>query len=192
MHLISLRDRPLIAEGDLFLWRRSHRLLSRAIAIFGRGLYSHAAMAARDLWGEPIVLEVISWHGGRARPLACYVEEEPGRIDWLRANAEDRWPEWEPDAAVARFRKLIGCLYGWHNLWNVGLLHLPFIRWFWFARPQTDDQVNGRHPPFCSEAVAIACRAGGVDPVRNLADRMTEPQDLARSLFFEYQGTLVP
>jgi hypothetical protein len=36
----------------------------------------------------------------------------------------------------------------------------------------------------------MACRAGGVDPVPNLADRLTEPADLARSPFFEYRFTL--
>jgi hypothetical protein len=67
---------------------------------------------------------------------------------------------------------------------------LPVVRWL--VRPVTDDRANGAHPPFCSQAVAIACRAGGVDPVPNLADRLTEPGDLARSPFFRYRFTLVP
>jgi hypothetical protein len=31
---------------------------------------------------------------------------------------------------------------------------------------------------------------GGVDPVPHLADRLTEPADLARSPFFRYRFTL--
>jgi len=33
---------------------------------------------------------------------------------------------------------------------------------------------------------------GGVDPVKHLADRLTEPADLARSPFYKYRFTLVP
>jgi hypothetical protein len=32
---------------------------------------------------------------------------------------------------------------------------------------------------------------GGVDPVPHLADRLTEPADLARSPFYEYLFTLI-
>ena len=53
-----------------------------------------------------------------------------------------------------------------------------------------DEQRKDGDPPFCSEAVSIAVQAGGVDPVPTLADRYTEPGDLARSLFFHYRFTL--
>jgi hypothetical protein len=33
---------------------------------------------------------------------------------------------------------------------------------------------------------------GGVDPVENLPDRLTEPADLARSPFYRYRFTLLP
>ena len=36
----------------------------------------------------------------------------------------------------------------------------------------------------------MADREGGIDPVPNLADRLTEPADLSRSAFFRYQFTL--
>ena len=53
-----------------------------------------------------------------------------------------------------------------------------------------DDAVSSRCPPFCSQACAMADRiAGGVDPAPYLADRLTEPADLARSPFYEYQFT---
>ncbi len=57
--------------------------------------------------------------------------------------------------------------------------------------PDEDDAENARTPPFCSQAVSMACRLGGVDPVPHLADRLTEPADLSRSTFFRYQFTLV-
>jgi hypothetical protein len=40
--------------------------------------------------------------------------------------------------------------------------------------------------------VAAADREGGADPVPNLADRLTEPADLARSTFYRYHSTLIP
>lgn len=68
---------------------------------------------------------------------------------------------------------------------------LPGIRRL--VRAEFDDRSRDRRPPSCSQACARAYRLGGkVDPVPNLADRITEPGDLARSPFFKYQGTLVP
>ena len=60
-------------------------------------------------------------------------------------------------------------------------------------RPETDDKAVDSRPPFCSHACAMADRiGGGVDPVPHLADRLTEPADLARSPFYRYLFTLTP
>jgi hypothetical protein len=85
--------------------------------------------------------------------------------------------------------EITGRRYGWWSLLWVAMVHLPVVRLL--VRPDTDDSANGSLP-FCSQAVARACRAGGVDPVPNLADRLTEPGDLARSVFFRYRFTLFP
>ncbi len=58
------------------------------------------------------------------------------------------------------------------------------------VHPDEDDGEESNLPPFCSQAVSLACRRGGVDPVPNLADRLTEPADLSRSPFFAYRFTL--
>jgi hypothetical protein len=84
---------------------------------------------------------------------------------------------------------ITGRRYGWANLCRAALLHLPIFRFL--VRPDTNDNGASTRPPFCSEAVAMAVRAGGVDPVPNLADRLTEPGDLARSAFYEYRCTLI-
>jgi len=44
--------------------------------------------------------------------------------------------------------------------------------------------------PFCSEAVSRAWRLAGVDLVPNLADRYTEPGDLARSAHLRLVASL--
>ena len=68
-------------------------------------------------------------------------------------------------------------------------LHLPLVRMF--VRPSLDDDQPSRRPPFCSQACVMADRlGGGVDPVPHLADRLTEPADLARSPFYRYRFTL--
>jgi hypothetical protein len=176
-----------IRDADLLLWRRGQGLVGRLIAACGRGIYSHAAMAA---WidGDLVSLETVQFRGARARRLADQVARHPGRIDLYRTNAAYLW-DFDPSAAVDRMRAFLGCDYGWWSLWRAGLWHLPFVRLF--VRPELDDEANGSPVPFCSQAVSIAYRAGGVDPVPRLADRLTEPQDLARSLFFDYLCTLV-
>ena len=54
-----------------------------------------------------------------------------------------------------------------------------------------NDDDASTWPPFCSQAVSMADRQGGIDPVPNLADRLTEPADLSRSEFYEYRFTLI-
>jgi len=88
-------------------------------------------------------------------------------------------------------RKLCGWNYGYAGLIAASFLHLPIVRWF--VRPDMDDNAVDRRPPFCSQACAMADRlGGGVDPVPHLADRLTEPADLARSPFYRYRFTLIP
>jgi len=189
--LVSLRDSAAeIRDADLLLWRRGSGLVGRLIAACGRGIYSHAAMAA---WmaGELVALETVQWAGARKQRLADQVAQFPRRIDVYGANANARWDGvFDRRAAVARMAAFLGCDYGWWSLVRAGLWHLPVVRLC--VRPELDDSANGSHCPFCSSAVSIAYRAAGVDPVPGLADRLTEPQDLARSMFFEYRFTLIP
>ena len=184
IQLVRYADvRQRIAEGDLLLYRRRS-----LIAVAGRGEHSHAAKAA--WWnGDLFCLEVREWVGGRAVTLSSQVRCHRGRIDVFEANPDNRWPEYDRPEASRFMRRLAGCDYGWRNLVAAALLHLPCIR-LWL-RANTDDHSATRRPPFCSQAVVMAERiGGGVDPVRHLADRLTEPGDLARSPFYRYRFTL--
>lgn len=173
-----------LGDGDLLLFRRRG-----LISIAGRGVHSHAAKLA--WWGDtPFCLEVREWHGGRAVTLASQVARCPGRIDVFRANPDDRWPEYDSAASTRYMRRLAGCDYGYASVVRAALLHLPLVR-AWVT-PDIEDKAVDRRPPFCSQACAAADRvAGGVDPTPYLADRLTEPADLARSPFYEYRFTLV-
>jgi hypothetical protein len=183
-HFVTLADaRSEILDGDLLLFRRRG-----LIAIAGRGEHSHAAKAA--WWGDDLFcLEVREWHGGRAVTLDSQVRRRPGRIDVYRANPAKRWPEYDRTRATTMMRRLAGCDYGYVGLLAAAMLHLPFIRMA--VRAEVDDNAIDRRPPFCSQACAMVDRVGGgIDPVPHLADRLTEPADLARSPFYEYLFTL--
>jgi len=177
--------RDQIADGDSLLYRRRN-----LISIAGRGNHSHAAKVVR--WNEDLFcVEIREWVGGRAVTLSSQVKRYPGRIDVCETNPRNRWPEYDRAGAVRYMRRLAGCDYGWLNLLGTAMLHLPWIR-LWI-RANTNDKAANRRPPFCSQAVAMADRiGGGVDPVPHLADRLTEPADLARSPLYRYRFTLIP
>jgi hypothetical protein len=183
---VALADaRPHIADGDLLLFRRRG-----LIAIAGRGAHSHAGKAA--WWGDDLFcLEMRELHGGRAVTMESQVRKYPGRIDLYHANPANRWPEYDRTRSTMLMRRLAGCDYGYAAVLAAAMLHLPFIRMA--VRAEVEDSAIDRRPPFCSQACATADRVGGgVDPVPHLADRLTEPADLARSPFYQYAFTLIP
>ena len=180
-----------IWNGDLLLFRKRRvGFIDGIIAIAGRGVYSHAAKAA--WWKTDLFcLEVREFHGGRAVGLSSQVERYPCRIDVFRPNADNRWPDYDIEGALEVMRRFAGGDYGYLNVLTAAMTHLPFLRIF--IRPDRSDEIGSRpwRPPFCSEAVSIAERiGGGVDPVPHLADRFSEPSDLARSPFYKYLFTL--
>ena len=158
------------------------------ISRLGRGKHSHAARAC--WWGDCLFcLEVRELKGGRAVTLSSQVRKYPERIDVFQVNPENRWPEYDRGGAMRYMKRLCGCDYGYIGVLQASLLHLPFVRCC--VKVNTDDKNVSRRPPFCSQACAMADRmGGGVDPVRHLADRLTEPPDLARSPFYKYEYTL--
>lgn len=181
---VRYRDvRAQIRDGDLLLYRRWGM-----ISIAGRSEYSHAAKAA--WWDDDLFcLEVRGLTGGRAVTLSSQVARAPGRWDVYQTNPEGRWPRYDRGGATRFMRRLCGCDYGYRALIAAAMLHLPLVRWL--VRPDMDDASPARRPPFCSQACVMADRlGGGVDPVPHLADRLTEPADLARSPFYRYRFTL--
>jgi len=175
--------RPLVCNADLLLFR-PRGLIWRAVAVAGRSEYTHAAMAG--WWNDRLMCVEMTDGGGRAQRLSNLVRRWPGVIDVYRANAVRR--RFSRMRALRAMIGITGRRYGWANLFRAALLHLPAVRFL--VQPETNDLEMSARPPFCSQAVAMACRAGGVDPVPNLADRITEPGDLGRSSFFEYRFTL--
>jgi hypothetical protein len=185
-HFVPLAEAGAnIRDGDLLLFKRRG-----LISVAGRGEHSHAAKAA--WWDDDLFcVEVREWHGGRAVTLESQVAKFPGRIDVYQANAAERWPEYDRTRATQFMRRLAGCDYGYAAVLAAAMLHLPVVRLA--VRTEVNDDAIDRRPPFCSDACAMADRlGGGVDPVPHLADRLTEPADLARSPFYAYLFTLLP
>lgn len=170
--------------GDVLLFR-GRSIVARAIGVAGRSAYSHAAMLG--IWrGTAMVMEVREFVGGRLVTLDSQVARYSGQIDvfTVRGRAYYRYQ------AVDAMLRLAGCEYGYWGVARAALAHLPIVRWR--LAPQADDLESwDGSAPFCSQGVAMAMRAGEVDPVPNLADRSTEPGDLARSAALEYRCTLV-
>jgi len=125
----------------------------------------------------------------RSRSLVWRLVSVAGRSPYTHAAMAGWWGDRlmcvEMTSGGGRAQLLSNLVERWPGVIDVFRAHVRL-----FVRPETDDAANGTHPPFCSQAVALACRAGGVDPVPQLADRLTEPGDLARSPFFAYLFTL--
>lgn len=188
LHLVPyITAENAIHSADVLLFRSGKR--KDLIAIAGRTDYSHAGLAVwwnnADVSKDRLLcLDTAAFRGGSHTLLSRMVEERPGQIDvYAPAIPVD------VDAIAAKMVEITGDRYGWWGLFKVSWLHIPIVRFF--AKPNLDDEANGT-PPFCSDAVARAYRLGGeIDLVPNLADKCTEPGDLARSALLAYKFTLI-
>ncbi len=178
-----------LLPADLVLYRADATLLDLTIKAVTHSIWIHGGMIAWDEdQGQWQILDTIAWHGGRETPLVQAVRDNPGHWDLFRANAGNRWPEFNRSLAVARMDQFVGRPYGWLSLLRDGLSHIPLIGPKRDTKEGADDGVL----PFCTEAAAIAVRMGGVDPWPHLASQFVEPVNVAESPFFEYAGTFWP
>lgn len=203
----ELRERG--RTGDLLLYAGGGGALGWLTRIAGRTQYTHAGMLVdgRDM-GERLpewYVAEMTFGAPGIRTLASQVRAEPGRWEWRPMAAHYR-QQFSARLAAHTMRFLTELPYGRCALIRTALIHMPIVRWF--TRPNLTDgstapkirkpqhcgtvsepplDIRGlvRRPPYCSAAVSIACRRGGLDPVPGLADEYTEPADLARSLLWE-------
>lgn len=180
-HIGDIADQ--IQTGDLLFWKRRKSIISLA----GRSIYSHVEIIVRDLhhlWAIGMV-----WPQGRMEFLVNLVEQYPGQLDWFRTDPKNIY-NIDRDKIAEAALKSVGEPYGIGKLIYIIMLRIPIL---WrFISPVTDD--GWRSPllgKICSEGVSEWLRAGGVDPVPHLADSLTEPADLARSLLFEPAYSLI-
>jgi len=179
-----------LRPGDVLLFRPAWSdVVGRLICVAGRTEYCHAGMVA-EIAGDWCCLEMVGT-GGRDVPIEQRIDQCGRRgIDLYQPIDKSVETYHRGEAAASVMFHLVARRYGFVALARVALRHLPVLRLL--CRAETDDQIFDGRPPICSQAVAAAWRAAGVDPVPQLSDRMTEPGDLARSAFFKYRCTLVP
>ncbi len=177
-----------ILSGDLLLWRPSG-LFGKLICAASGSRHSHAGIAA---WiklpsgvRRLVSLETVEGRGGVVQPLSELVKKWPGLIDVYRANAGNRWLEFERAAVVTAFwDNVIGSEYGKWAAVKAALRKMLVLRMF--LKPDYQDGKISGSPPFCSGAVSRWTReGGGVDPVPGLADDSTWPGHLENSSFYE-------
>ena len=107
-------------------------------------------------WNGRLMCVEMTSSGGRAQLLSNIVEHWPGACDVYRANAARR--RFSRDKALAAMIAITGKPYGRWNLWRAALLHLPLAAVL--VPPDMDDAEKSPWPPFCSQAVSMACRFG--------------------------------
>lgn len=191
--------RGTIQSGDVLLFE-SHGWISATIRWATRSRYSHAALAlwleeppverllvaeSRELRGCRLVPLSSAVAGARVTVMRCVRPLSDVQVAVLTGTALDRLGQpygWRHIAldAIGRLplMALAGTLGLFRRLPVVGRLleRLPFGK----AYSENDLEDPGTRVK-CSTYVALCYRAAGIDLVPNLADRSTDPGDLARS-----------
>jgi len=184
--------RLLLESGDVALYRpEGMEPINHAIAHAGRlpgaepwQWYAHAGML---LWqGDCLMLlETLQGTGGREVTFSSQVRGWSGQYDVYRPLAP-----FDERAATQVMVRLAGTPYGWVSLARAAAKRiLPNLK-----TPKDRDieeAILGEDPiwPFCSQAVSMACRAGGRDPCPEREDALTEPGHLADPDFARYVCT---
>lgn len=190
--------RPTLRDGTVLLFR-GRGVFSHLIQAASRAPYSHAALLA--WWGcRLMVVEAREGKGVRAIPLSAVLREGHDVEAWCVEGADEALRYHTVSEAVA----WLSTRYGWRTILRTGLARLlvPLawipgvgaLRRAW-ARPLRDSRGQPTSGLICSELVARAWAAAGVDLVPDLPaweDATIEPGDLPRGGRLRLLGRLVP
>lgn len=191
--------RHVLLDGDVLLFQGTGPF-ARLIRWAGRTRYSHVALVVKSKRGRIMVAEAREGLVGSVRlvPLSNALKGSVA-VDLYRVR--DATAD-QLELVAARAEELLGQAYGWATILRMATAHLPL----WLLRKlPVVGRLLGRAPAWsdndrepsaasmvCSEYVARCWReGGGVDLVPNLADRSTEPGDVARSAALASMGSLV-
>lgn len=187
--------RELIRDGDVLLFK-ARGPVAAVIRWGTRSEFSHAALAVWMRLGGTgerdrlMLVESRERRGCRMIPLSSAVKSG-ARISWFAPREGDGRIDRRPIVAAAIDR--LGAPYGWWSIVRDAFGRLPLLSLVWRRRQySTDDLEDPGVRVKCSTLVALAWRAAGVDLVPNLADRSTDPGDLARSAELVGLGEIVP
>lgn len=185
-----------ILDGDLLLWKPGD-IFGYIICAGSGSQHSHVGIAGwvmlPDGTKRLMSLETVGGRGGIIRPLSELVEKYPDRIDVYRANAGNRWSEFNRAGVVVAFwDNVLGKKYGRLAAFKAALSKVFLLRLV--LRPCYKDAYRSGEELFCSGAVARWTKeGGGVDPVLGRADDSTWPGDLETSPFYElkHEGLVI-
>jgi hypothetical protein len=188
-HLPLQEAERWLRNGDVALYHlvKQASPVSSKIAGVGRSLYTHAGML-KGWDGRWMVQQFRELRGSGAVTLRHEVTAYPGAIHIYRPTISDQ----EADDAADAFCRMLGQPYNYRGILGAWLLRVPGLRKR-FPVDTRDGRETTAGAKYCSQAVACALRIGARrDPVPNLADRYTEPGDLARSTLLRPLFVLVP
>lgn len=179
-----------ISEGYVIQFRGSG-LVSSWIKMVTGGIHSHTAMVVRKDDGSLAVAEMREFKGGRITSLYEQWQSHAGSMDFYRPCVE-RYPELNlHDTSEAMKFLANNASYSYFNLAKILVRKLPIL-WRFFDRGIEDESVINVDDRswHCSDSVAAAYQFGGVDPVPWMPSDLVSPNDLTKSLLFEYQFSL--
>lgn len=169
--------KPRILDGDGAYYRAGVSPISRGIVVVGRGKYSHVGTF---LWidHELYIHECREFHGCRLVRADREVRLYPGRID----HRQPRGVTHEQRQRVrSRALSKLGKRYDWAGVFKASRFHTPILRWF-VSVDEDDSKLTGPDDPeHCSYCRADLWCSVDNDLVPELANRATEPNDIARA-----------
>lgn len=185
--------KELIKEGDvIFFHAGGFFSLGWFITGITRGKYSHVGIASRKT-GRLTLIEQKEFIGGRETLLESNIKRytkfdvyRAKKEIWLRTGKIEFTPE-VAECVSQTARNTTGKKYGWKNIWDIYKGYLPFYRFF--AKKDYNDE-KAPDNSVCSTVVSTSYRTCYADPVPNLSDERTSPDDLSRSFLYDYQFTV--
>ncbi|HBT76495.1 MAG TPA: hypothetical protein DEB39_06125 [Planctomycetaceae bacterium] len=159
-----------IWEGDLIILRNKKGIAFRALKVCR--------------WDDAVFgVDVLKYRGVTAVSLEQLICRHPGNIDVYEVNPQDRWPNYDRQRAT-RFLKSIVFSEEDCRVMFLKMLRNLFLKLFYPAIAKHDSVPCG------AEAIRLADRHGGVEPVPDRANERISVSDLERSPFYRYRFTL--
>jgi len=169
---------------------------SRLIMLGTQGVHSHTAMLRKNQNGQSTVdvLELVC-AGGRTKTLDYHIAKSCSRLDIFSPCRRGIFADvYDGKGAVDAMRQLCDYDYGWRGIFRMAIRRCPLL-WRIYP-PTTEDRLpkSGEpiRQPFCSHAFSLATQLGGhVDSVLRCPNSQVAPMDLTKSLFWEYEFTII-
>ena len=181
--------RSLIRDGDV-LFFRGRGFVSSAIMAQTGSSYSHVELAQWNL-GQLMTMGATS-HGTVYRRLSSIIGEYSSvAVARVPFGPQEGWPAKQVERETVRqaLRNALAHLGRPYDFADIAKI-------WWRDRlglgHTTRDRKSDQDKFICSEFVAAAYSAAGVDLVPNKPDRLTTPQDIARSVDLQIMFSFEP